>query len=95
MFHLHPPLPRNIEKKTDVIMKFLKSYVNYVRSKFSKLKQSRKKTRRAHHVPELVKGDYEAQADSPQSFKGSDVNFHPDPFLNTSVQFSQRTAFTH
>lgn len=95
MFHLHPPLPRNIEINTEVIMKFLKSYVNHVCFKFSMLKLSRKKNRRVHHVPELVEGDYKARADSPQSFKGPDVNFDPDPLLNTSVQFPQRTAYTY
>lgn len=56
---------------------------------------SYKRKAEVYHVPELVEGDYKARADSPQSFKGPDVNFDPDPLLNTSVQFSQRTAFAH
>lgn len=95
MFHLHPPLPRNTEIKTSHCEVSKKHIYSFMHISTLAWWSSHKRKTRAHHVPELVESNYKARADSPQSFKGPDVNFNPDPLLNTSVQFPQRTAFTY
>ena len=48
-----------------------------------------------YQVPELVKGDDEANTDPSQAFEAAHVNFDPDVLLYTPIQRTKRTASQH
>lgn len=48
-----------------------------------------------YHIPELVKCNQEACADTPKSLEGADVDIHLNSLSDTAVEFPQRATFMH
>lgn len=49
----------------------------------------------SYHIPELVKCNQEACADTPKSLESADVDIHLHSLSDTAVELTQRATFMH